>query len=85
MYFGTPCYSYALKCPFVYMVIQGTPPLFERKQKFVILFTVHATSKNEIHICSNKHETGLVLKRNMSSLCFSIWKKLMIPHGDTTF
>ena len=24
------------------------------------LFYLHATSKNEIHICSNKHETGLV-------------------------
>ena len=25
------------------------------------LFYLHATSKNEIHICSNKHETCLVL------------------------
>ena len=24
------------------------------------LFYLHATSKNEIHICSNKYETGLV-------------------------
>ena len=24
------------------------------------LFYIHATSKNEVHICSNKHETGLV-------------------------
>ena len=24
------------------------------------LFYSHATSKNKIHICSNKHETGLV-------------------------
>ena len=24
------------------------------------LYYPHATSKNEIHICSNKHETGLV-------------------------
>ena len=24
------------------------------------LFYLHATSKKEIHICSNKHETGLV-------------------------
>ena len=24
------------------------------------LFYLHATSKNEIHICTNKHETGLV-------------------------
>ena len=25
------------------------------------LFYLHATSKNEIQICSNKHETGLVV------------------------
>ena len=29
------------------------------------LFYLHATSKNEIHICSNKHETGLVYTENM--------------------
>ena len=59
MYFGTLCYGYALNCLFVYMVKQGTPPLFKRKKK-LFFFYLHATSKNEIHICSNKHETGLV-------------------------
>ena len=62
MYFGTPCYGYALNCLFVYLVIQRTCPLFKRKQK---LFILYATSKNEIHICSNKHETGLVEKRTV--------------------
>ena len=39
VYFGTPCYGYALNCLFVYFVIQGTRPLFKRKQKLFILFT----------------------------------------------
>ena len=34
VYFGMPCYGYALNCLFVYLVIQGTRPLFKRKQKF---------------------------------------------------
>ena len=59
MYFGTPCYGYALNCLFVYLVIQGTRPLFKKNEK--LLFYLHATSKNEIHICLNKHETGLVI------------------------
>ena len=63
VYFGTPCYGYALNCLFVYLVIHGTRPLFKRKQKLFIF--LHATSKNEIHICSNKHETGLVSRSNM--------------------
>ena len=25
------------------------------------------------------------IKKEHESLCFSIWKKLMIPHGDTAF
>ena len=58
MYFGTPCYRKPLNCLFVYLVIPGTRPLFKRKQKIFIY--LHATSKNEMHICSNKHETGLV-------------------------
>ena len=36
VYFGTPCYGYALNCLFVYLVIPGTRPLFMRKQKLVI-------------------------------------------------
>ena len=39
VYFGMPCYGYALNCLFVYLVIQGTPPLFESKQNLFILFT----------------------------------------------
>ena len=31
------------------------------------LFYLHATSKNEIHICSNKHKTGLVYRLLLSS------------------
>ena len=31
VYFGTPCYGSALNCLFVYLGIQGTGPLFERK------------------------------------------------------
>ena len=39
VYFGMPCYSYALNCLFVYLVIQGTCSLLKRKQKLFILFT----------------------------------------------
>ena len=39
VYSGTPCYGYALNCLFVYLVIQGTRPLFKRKQKLFISFT----------------------------------------------
>ena len=39
VYFGMRCYGYALNCLFVYLVIQGTRPLFKRKQKLFILFT----------------------------------------------
>ena len=58
MYLGTLCCGYALNCLFVYLVIQGTRPLSKRKQKLFILFTCNL--ENEILICSNKHETGLV-------------------------
>ena len=60
VYFGTPCYGYALNCRFVFLVVQGTRLLFKRKQRYV--FYLHATSKNKIHICSNKHEAGLVVQ-----------------------
>ena len=39
VYFWTPCYGYALNCLFVYLSIQGTHPLFERKQKLFISIT----------------------------------------------
>ena len=32
------------------------------------LFYLHATSKNEIHICSNKHETGLVYHHSNANI-----------------
>ena len=57
MYFGPPCYCYALNYHFVYLAIPGTRPLFMRKQD---VFVLYATAKSEIHLCSNKHETGLV-------------------------
>ena len=51
------------KLLFFYLVIPGTRPFLRgNKSK---LFYLHATSKNEIHICSNKHETGLVYTENM--------------------
>ena len=43
------------------MVIQGTHPLFKRKQKLFILFTCNLEKLNS-HF-SNKHETGLVICR----------------------
>ena len=39
VYFGTPCYGYALNCLFVYLVIEGTRLLFKGTQKLFILFT----------------------------------------------
>ena len=32
-------------------------------------FYLYATVKSEIHICSNKHETGLVLRLYICNLC----------------
>ena len=60
MYFWLPFYGYALNCHFVYLVVPGTRPLFKRKQK-VCFFYLYAAAKSEIHICSNKHEIGIVL------------------------
>ena len=59
MYFWLPFYGYALNCHFVYLAIPGTHPLFMGMQK--LFFNLYATAKSIIHICSNKHETGLVL------------------------
>ena len=64
MYFGMPCYGYVLNCLFVYLVIPGIHPLFMRKHKLFILFTCNL--ENEIHFCSNKHETGLVHEKPVS-------------------
>ena len=58
VYFGPTCYGYALNRHFVSVAIPGTRPLFMRNQ--ILLFYLFATLKIEIHICSNKHETGLV-------------------------
>ena len=58
VYFRPPSYGYALSCHFLYLAIPGTRPLFMRKQN--ALFYLYATTKSEIQICSNKHETGLV-------------------------
>ena len=57
MHFGPPFYVYALNCNFVYLTILGTRPLSMIKQS---LFYLYATANSEIHICSNKHETGPV-------------------------
>ena len=58
MYFGPPYYGYALNFLFVYFVIPGTRPFLSESKSY--LFYLNAISINEIHICSNKHETGLV-------------------------
>ena len=59
VYFGPPCNGFALHCHFVYLVIPGTPP-FLRESKSCS-FHLNANAKSEIHICSNNHETCLVL------------------------
>ena len=58
MYFGPPCYGKDLDCYFVYLALPGTHQLLMRKQ--VLFFYSYAFAKCEIHICSNKLETGLV-------------------------
>ena len=58
VYFGTPCYGYALNCLFVYFFNKGHACYLRESKSY--LFYLHAASKNEIQICSNKHETGLV-------------------------
>ena len=54
-----PCYDYALNCHLVYMAIPGTRQLCMKRQNLFALFI--CSRKSEIQICSNKHETGLVL------------------------
>ena len=61
IYFGPPCNGYAFNCHLVYLAIPGTPPLCVKKQNKICMFYLYATAKSEIHICSNKHETGLVV------------------------
>ena len=55
MYFGLLCYGYALNFHFVYLAMPGT------RESKICLFCLYATTKSEINICSNKHETGLVV------------------------
>ena len=38
----------------------------------ICLFYSYATAKSDIHICSNKHETGLVVCTNLYAECYSI-------------
>ena len=58
MYLGPPCYGYALNRHLIYLEIPGACPLCMKRKKS--LFYVYATAKNEIQICSKKHETCLV-------------------------
>ena len=58
MYLGPPCYDYALNCHLVYLAIPGTRLLHTEKEHLFVLFICNR--KNEIQICSNKHETCLV-------------------------
>ena len=74
MYTGPPCNGYALNWRLVYLAKPGTRPLCMKKQ-YICLFYLYATAKNEIHICSNKHETGLVpsvyvLAEKVCLICF---------------
>ena len=55
MCLGPLCYVYSLNSHFVYLAITGTCPLFMRIKPG--LFYLYATTKSEIYICSNKHET----------------------------
>ena len=49
-----------LKLPILYIwSYQGHVRYLRESKRY--LFYLHATLKNEIHICSNKHETGLVV------------------------
>ena len=66
LHFGPHFYGYALNCNFVYLTIPRTRPLSMMKQNKFVLF-IYATAKSEIHICSNKHETALVFKKNRRS------------------
>ena len=54
---GALCHGYSLNCHVVYLATLGTPPLLVKKLN---VFYLYATAKSEIHICSNKPETGLV-------------------------
>ena len=66
MYLGPMCYGYALNCLPVYYEIPGTRPLCMKKQILFVLFICNR--KNEIQICSNKHETGLEILTNFYRL-----------------
>ena len=58
MYIVPPCYDYVLNCHLAYLAIPGTLQLCMKSN--ICLFYLYSTSKIEIQICSNKHETGLV-------------------------
>ena len=60
MYLGPLCYCYAINSHLVYLAIPGTRPLCMKKHNLFVI--INATSKSEIQICSNKHETCLVDK-----------------------
>ena len=63
MYLGPPCYGYAINCHLVCLAIPRTRLLCMKKQNlFVLIIFNH---KKEIQICSNKHETCLVLAWNV--------------------
>ena len=48
------------------------------------IFHLHATSKNEIHICSNKHETPLVLV-SISDICLNFPAKSVFIKTECHF
>ena len=56
-YFGPLCYGFDLDLPF-WGAYQGHVRfLWESK---ISLFHLYSIARNELHICSNKHGTGLV-------------------------
>ena len=73
MYFGKPCYGYALNCLLSIWSYNGHSCYLSESKSYLLY--LHATSKNGIHICSNKHETGLVL--NVNAFMFDLSKHLL--------
>ena len=66
MYLGPPCYGYAINCHLFFLAIPGTRLLCMKKQNLFIL--IISTAKSEIQICSNKHETCLVVKYEINAV-----------------
>ena len=83
MYLRPPCYGNAMNCHLVYLAIPGTRPLCMKKQNvFVLIYT--KPQKNEIQICSNKHETGLVYPPDDYEQFFSLSNICLVCIKETS-